>query len=56
MFGNSPPRECRLAVSAAVLAVPSVQFDVPVTGPLVLEQPGTELASEGHLIRMRLQQ
>lgn len=41
-------------MSAAVLAVSSVQLDVPVTGALVLEQPGTELASEGHLIRMRL--
>lgn len=40
----------------AILAVPGVQLDVPVAGSLVLEQAGTELAPERHLVRMRLQQ
>lgn len=49
-----PPGEGRLAVRAAVLAVAGVQLDVAVPRPLVFEQPRAKLATERHLIRVRL--
>ena len=42
-------------MGAPVLFVASVQFDVPVPTPLVLEEATAELAAEGHLVTMRLQ-
>lgn len=43
-------------MSAPVLLVTRVQFDVSVSAPLVFEQPTAELAAEGHLVTVCLQQ
>jgi hypothetical protein len=51
---RSPPGKSCFAVRASVLLIASVQFDVAITAPLVLEEPAAELAAERHLITVCL--